>query len=260
MLLIFLAILAMARLPNLLSQGHPAIEKFSIQNPRVKWRFCGVTEASYPSNVTRQNSTSKKTPKRHNKAAIMGGDTATSTKKKRGLFSRFRKKNKGKSVKEEKPLEATPPPSPQPQPQPTQDEESRQSKKPEKSFTKEGIPVITADNPDDFHASDVRKTTPGQPAVTKSKKGGKSKKRSPRPGSVVLDHAPTAREAAFGGPPRYDWIDVEVSFLDGVRSCFNAIVAVAFHVGIYMYSRSYMCIIRYLLASKFLWISKSSCL
>jgi hypothetical protein len=167
--------------------------------------------------VTRQNSTGKKTPKRHNKTATMGGDTATSTKKKKGLFSRFRKKNKGKSVKEEKPLEATPPPSPQP----TQDEEPRQSKKPEKSFTKEGIPVITADNPDDFQASDVRKTTPGQPAVTKSKKAGKSKKRSPRPGSVVLDHAPTAREAAFGGPPRYDWIDVETAAAVKVQAAYR---------------------------------------
>jgi hypothetical protein len=25
---------------------------------------------------------------------------------------------------------------------------------------------------------------------------------------IKLDKAPTAREAAFGGPPRYDWIDI----------------------------------------------------
>jgi hypothetical protein len=25
---------------------------------------------------------------------------------------------------------------------------------------------------------------------------------------TILDKAPTAREAAFGGPPRYDWIDI----------------------------------------------------
>jgi hypothetical protein len=28
-----------------ISQGHLAIEKFSIQNPRVKWHFCGVSQA-----------------------------------------------------------------------------------------------------------------------------------------------------------------------------------------------------------------------
>lgn len=164
-----------------------------------------------PSNARVTLARTQEDIKRHNKAAlsIMGGDTATATKKKKGLFSRFRK---NKTKKGEKPLEATPPPSPQA----SQDDEARQSKKKStKSVTKEGIPVITADNPDDFRASDVRKTTPGQPAVTKSKKAGKSKKkqRSPRPGSVVLDKPPTAREAAFSGPPRYDWIDVEVRFL-----------------------------------------------
>lgn len=25
---------------------------------------------------------------------------------------------------------------------------------------------------------------------------------------IILDHAPSAREAAFSGPPRYDWIDI----------------------------------------------------
>lgn len=124
----------------------------------------------------------------------------TKTRKKKGLFSRFRK-NKDKKGTTEKVEEPTPPPSPQP----SQEDNPRTSKnKSKKSVTKEGIPVITADNPDDFLASDVQKTDPGQPAVTKSKK----KKRGPRPGSVVLDKAPTAREAAFSGPPRYDWIDI----------------------------------------------------
>jgi hypothetical protein len=137
----------------------------------------------------------------------MGGDTATSTKKKKGLFSRFKRTKKGKSAKDEKTLEVTPPPSPQAQDEKT----ARQSKETKKSVTKEGIPVVTGDNPDDFAPSDVRKTIPGQPAVSKSKAQKSRKARSPRPGSVVLDKPPTAREAAFSGPPRYDWIDVEVS-------------------------------------------------
>jgi hypothetical protein len=28
----------------MLKQGHPVIEKFSIQNPRVVWHFCGVSQ------------------------------------------------------------------------------------------------------------------------------------------------------------------------------------------------------------------------
>jgi len=131
--------------------------------------------------------------------------TETRTKKKKGLFSRFRKKDKKdktekSSSKVEKVEEPTPPPSPEPQ------EESRQSKS-KKSFTKEGIPVVTGDNPDDFVPSDARKTIPGEPAVTKSKKKSKKKKAPPNT-SIILDHAPTARQSAFSGPPRYDWIDV----------------------------------------------------
>lgn len=139
----------------------------------------------------------------------MGGDTATSTKKKKGLFSRFKKKDK--KGKKDETLEPTPPPSPQSQ------EQSKSKTK--KSVTKDGIPVVTADNPDDFTASDVQQTNPGEPKVSRaSKKAAKNvtksqkkSKRGPRPGSVVLEKPPTAREAAFGGPPRYDWIDVEVS-------------------------------------------------
>ena len=138
----------------------------------------------------------------------------TKTRKKKGLFSRFRKK-KDKKEMTEKVEEPTPPPSPEPQ----EDNPHKSKSKTKKSVTKEGIPVITADNPDDFRASDVQKTIPGQPAVTKSKK-----KRGPRPGSVILDKAPTAREAAFSGPPRYDWIDIVRTFLFAVSSA----IAIAF--------------------------------
>jgi hypothetical protein len=135
----------------------------------------------------------------------------TKTSKKKGLFSRFRKK-KDKKEMTEKVEEPTPPPSPEPQ----EDNPHKSKSETKKSVTKEGIPVITADNPDDFRASDVQKTIPGQPAVTKSKK-----KRGPRPGTVILDKAPTAREAAFSGPPRYDWIDIETAAAIKVQSAYR---------------------------------------
>ena len=133
----------------------------------------------------------------------MAAEVATS--KKKGLFSRFRKKKKDKkaaSSEPEKADEPTPPPSPLPEDSPRQSES-----KANKSVTKKGIPVITAGNPDDFTASDVRQTTPGQPVLT-SKSTKKGKKKGPRPNSIILEKAPTARESAFSGPPRYDWIDV----------------------------------------------------
>jgi hypothetical protein len=34
------------------------------------------------------------------------------------------------------------------------------------------------------------------------------KSRVPDVREVTLEQAPTAKEAAFGGPPRYDWIDI----------------------------------------------------
>lgn len=51
------------------------------------------------------------------------------------------------------------------------------------------------------------------------------KSRVPDVREVTLEHAPTAREAAFGGPPRYDWIDIVRSrtelafFLSTWRAC-----------------------------------------
>jgi hypothetical protein len=33
-------------------------------------------------------------------------------------------------------------------------------------------------------------------------------------GKVTLDQAPSARDSAFGGPPRYDWIDIVSAAFD----------------------------------------------
>lgn len=49
-----------------------------------------------------------------------------------------------------------------------------------------------------------------------AKKGTQSKNRY-----HVLNSPPSAREAAFGGPPRYDWIDVETAAAIKVQSKFR---------------------------------------
>jgi hypothetical protein len=161
---------------------------------------------------------------------------ATATKPKKGIFSKLRrKKNKEETpVKESKkevtfdePLEVTPPPSETPE----LGQESAPPRTSKKSYTKGGDLIVTGDNPDDFVPSDVQKTTPGKPIQSKSKKD--KKKRSVSRHTVTLEKAPTARESAFSGPPRYDWIDVVsamrvASFLpwwesllaEPVRSCF----------------------------------------
>lgn len=140
----------------------------------------------------------------------MTGATATKEKKsKKGFFGRFKKKKESKKASKKDETELpTPPPSPEPQ-----EEAPRQSNKKSKmSVSKTGVPIVTGDNPDDFNPSDVKQTSPNEPAVSsksmkKSQKKSK-KKRGPRDNSVILDKAPTARDSAFSGPPRYDWIDV----------------------------------------------------
>jgi hypothetical protein len=68
--------------------------------------------------------------------------------------------------------------------------------------TREGLPIIssaTVGENHTFRPSDVRpnsNTKPGTNGVT----GGKQ--------SILLEKAPTARDSAFSGPTRYDWIDV----------------------------------------------------
>ena len=55
-----------------------------------------------------------------------------------------------------------------------------------------------------------------------SSKGVNAKMGSKRNGRFhVLNAPPPAREAAFGGPPRYDWIDVETAAAIKVQSKFR---------------------------------------
>jgi hypothetical protein len=74
------------------------------------------------------------------------------------------------------------------------------TKKPmSKSVTRDGVPVIssTAGEDQKFKPSQVR---PNKSVV----KNGKNYARK----SVILESAPAARDSAFSGPPRYDWIDI----------------------------------------------------
>ena len=68
------------------------------------------------------------------------------------------------------------------------------------TVTREGLPIISS-NADGFKPSEVRQNN------RRVKKGVPMERKS-----VILEKAPAARDAAFGGPPRYDWIDI-VSYL-----------------------------------------------
>lgn len=67
-----------------------------------------------------------------------------------------------------------------------------------KSITREGVPVISSVAEHKFKPSDVRQNK------QQSVKNGQKFERK----SVILEQAPAARDAAFNGPPRYDWIDI----------------------------------------------------
>mmetsp|Transcript_10824 Transcript_10824/g.16115 ORF Transcript_10824/g.16115 Transcript_10824/m.16115 type:complete len:215 (+) Transcript_10824:93-737(+) len=56
-------------------------------------------------------------------------------------------------------------------------------------------------------------------AAPKQKKSSKEKGKKSR--YQVMKEAPSARDAAFGGPPRYDWIDVETAAAIKVQSKFR---------------------------------------
>mmetsp|Transcript_62555 Transcript_62555/g.74074 ORF Transcript_62555/g.74074 Transcript_62555/m.74074 type:complete len:329 (-) Transcript_62555:351-1337(-) len=47
------------------------------------------------------------------------------------------------------------------------------------------------------------------------------KKKGTRRSTVVLKEAPSAKEAAFSGPPRYDWIDIETAAALKVQSIYR---------------------------------------
>ena len=147
-------------------------------------------------------------------------ETATTKKKKKGLFGRL-KKSKKSSKKESRNAEA----------ETAEYKEAMAAK----SVARDGRPVITSYNAHQFHPSDVRdedlpSTSPPTPSTpprgargytsngspssrgtgspnSRGSPGSRAKRRGMRE-TVVLDRPPTAKESAFGGPPRYDWVDV----------------------------------------------------
>lgn len=139
------------------------------------------------------------------------------TERKRGLLSRFRR-NK-------------PPKGP-----PASVQIERRSVAFDKRESSPSPPVTTATR-DEVHASLEQPTQPSkvdaEPRVVtppSAKSGDQStassrKSKLPFRSEVILDKAPTARESAFGGPPRYDWIDIETSAAIKVQSVFRRIKA-----------------------------------
>ena len=151
-------------------------------------------------------------------------ETSTTTKKKKGLFGKLKmgKKKAVSNSKESRYGEA--------------DTAEHDAAMAAKSVGRDGRPVITSYNAHQFHPSDVRdedvlptsssSSPTGAPPTTpdrsvrstrSSRSNGtngsytpdrsRSSRRGHR-GTVVLDRAPTAKESAFSGPPRYDWVDV----------------------------------------------------
>jgi|AntRauTorckE5430_2_1112549.scaffolds.fasta_scaffold15853_2 hypothetical protein len=76
------------------------------------------------------------------------------------------------------------------------------------AVTKQGEQVIASSNKGKFRPSDVC-----DPSLHDPKSAGYKHKRT----STV----PTAKESAFSGPPRYDWIDVESAATIKVQSVFR---------------------------------------
>lgn len=56
--------------------------------------------------------------------------------------------------------------------------------------------------------SETRIVTPSSTSSKPVSVKGRKRSKLPFREEVTLDRAPTAREAAFAGPPRYDWIDI----------------------------------------------------
>jgi hypothetical protein len=81
------------------------------------------------------------------------------------------------------------------------------------SNKKRGQPLDRLDNSKLATQGEVEARSNEKPVVTpppKKKNADSYRRRSKLPfwQEKVLTEAPTAREAAFGGPPRYDWIDI----------------------------------------------------
>jgi hypothetical protein len=81
------------------------------------------------------------------------------------------------------------------------------------AVTREGVPVIssTPEGAHIFKPSDVRQNK--QSSVKNGKKMFKK--------TLILEKAPNARDSAFSGPPRYDWIDIVSLILSFVGLCFR---------------------------------------
>ena len=151
-------------------------------------------------------------------------ETTTTTKKKKGLFGKLKmgKKKAESGSKESRYGEA--------------DTAEHDAAMAAKSVGRDGRPVITSYNAHQFHPSDVRDedvlptstsssspsgAPPATPDRTRSSRSTYTngtngsytpdRSRASRRGhreTVVLDRAPTAKESAFSGPPKYDWVDV----------------------------------------------------
>lgn len=114
------------------------------------------------------------------------------------------------------------------------EEEKREEELP--TIGRDGWPVITSTDADKFKPSQVQET-PSEGMVDKHNSGkdgyisdSKSSLKSPSAKSptragkkdlVVIEEPPSARQAAFSGPPRYDWIDIETAAAIKVQSVFR---------------------------------------
>lgn len=79
---------------------------------------------------------------------------------------------------------------------------------------RDGTPIISSSAADHFRPSDVchHSTRLDKMNSYKASKSGKIK------GRQVLLEPPTAKESAFSGPPRYDWIDIETAAAVKIQS------------------------------------------
>eukprot|EP00978_Attheya_sp_CCMP212_P030596 scaffold112987_cov45-Attheya_sp.AAC.1 len=148
----------------------------------------------------------------------------------KSLMGRMTKKKSSKKEFDAKEDPPTPPLSP------VQDENFS----PRQDFgpaTKDGRPVITSKGAGKFRASEVRGRNPvyqnaqedaqENPQETKKKKSSSTSKLMSWRGRnhVVLKNAPPARESAFSGPPRYDWIDIVSQHpISAIISCLILLV------------------------------------
>jgi len=130
--------------------------------------------------------------------------TQEQPQQRKSLLSRFRRGRKAEKSEEsvEDKRENTPSPVPI-------DETEEELSEREESIKLEAV-VPVATKSDVESKSEVKSWSSWRSKGKHRKKSKKSKTRSPRgkAGMVKLEAPPPAREAAFSGPPRYDWIDI----------------------------------------------------